>query len=100
MQGGHSREAAVGRRCRASARLRFMGPLALLVAGALAQSSAFADVLIKNARVHTVTSRGTLERADVLVRGTTIAAVGANLNAPASVPVVDATGRELTPGIF
>jgi Amidohydrolase family len=66
----------------------------------LAQSTAFADVLIRNARVHTVTTKGTLDRADVLVRGATIAAVGANLTAPAGVPVVDASGRELTPGIF
>jgi hypothetical protein len=74
--------------------------LALLVAGALAQPKAFADVLIRNARVHTITTKGTLERADVLVRGATIAAVGPNLTAPAGVPVVDASGKELTPGIF
>jgi hypothetical protein len=66
----------------------------------LAQHTALADVLIRNARVHTVTTKGTLDRADVLVRGTTIAAVGTNLAAPAGVAVMDAAGRELTPGLF
>src|SRR5262249_46015543 len=33
-------------------------------------------------------------------RGSTIAAVGENLTAPAGVTTVDASGRELTPGIF
>ena len=81
-------------------RLRLAGALALLMAGAVAQHATFADVLIRNARVHTVTSKGTLDHADVLVRGSTITAVGANLTAPAGVAVVDASGRELTPGIF
>ena len=76
-----------------------LAAFALLLASGLIQS-ALADVLIRNARVHTITSKGTLDRADVLVRGTTIAAVGPNLTAPAGVPVVDATGRELTPGLF
>lgn len=81
-------------------KVRLAALLASLAALSLAHATAFADVLIRNARVHTVTSRGMLERADVLVRGRTIAAVGANLAAPAGVPVVDAAGRELTPGIF
>jgi hypothetical protein len=70
------------------------------VAGLAAHASANADVLIRGARVHTVTSKGTLDKADVLVRGGTIAAVGTNLTAPAGVTVVDASGRELTPGLF
>jgi hypothetical protein len=96
-----SQRAIVGATRGARSRLRLAGALAFLISVVvIAQSSAFADVLIRNARVHTVTSRGTLDRADVLVRGTTIAAVGANLTAPAGVPVVDASGRELTPGLF
>jgi hypothetical protein len=85
---------------RSHSRSRLGAFFALLVAGLLAQHAALADVLIRNARVHTVTSQGTLDRADVLVRGTTIAAVGANLAAPAGVTVMDASGRELTPGLF
>jgi N-acyl-D-aspartate/D-glutamate deacylase len=57
------------------------------------------DLLIRNAKVHTVTERGTLERADVLVRGGRIAAVGSNL-AAAGAAVVEANGRPLTPGLF
>ena len=70
----------------------------LCVACALAISgSAFAqDMLIRNAKVHTATSRGTLENADVLVRNGRISAVGQGLQA-GSATVVDAGGRALTP---
>jgi amidohydrolase family protein len=95
-----ARSANVGATCRTRRRSPLGGTFALLVMGAFLQPTAFADVLIRNARVHTVTSRGTLDGADVLVRGTAIAAVGPNLTAPAGVPVIDAGGRELTPGLF
>jgi len=72
----------------------FVCTLAALPLAAPAQ-----DLLIRNATVHTVTERGTLERADVLVRNGRIAAVGTNL-ATAGVTVVDANGRPLTPGLF
>ena len=49
--------------------------------------------------MHTVTERGTLERADVLVRNGRIAAVGTGL-AAAGATVVEANGRPLTPGLF
>ena len=74
--------------------------LGLFAAGTLLHTPANADVLIRRARVHTVTSKGTLEKADVLVRAGTIAAVGTGLNAPTGATVVDANGRELTPGLF
>lgn len=57
------------------------------------------DLLIRNATVHTVTERGTLERTDVLVRGGRIAAVGSGLVASGAT-VVEANGRPLTPGLF
>jgi len=57
------------------------------------------DLLIRNATVHTVTERGTLERADVLVRNGRISAVGTALAAD-GVTVVEAGGRPLTPGMF
>jgi hypothetical protein len=57
------------------------------------------DLLIRNARVHTVTERGTLERTDVLVRNGRVAAVGTGL-AAAGATVIDANGRPLTPGLF
>jgi hypothetical protein len=69
---------------------------ALALAPALAQAQ---DLLIRNATVHTVTERGTLERTDVLVRNGRIAAVGSGLSA-AGAAVVEADGRPLTPGLF
>ena len=58
------------------------------------------DILIRGARVHTITAEGTRENTDVLVRAGRIAAIGSGLEAPAGVTVVDAKGRDLTPGIF
>jgi hypothetical protein len=75
-------------------------PGALLCAlAALPMAAAALDLLIRNARVHTVSERGTLEHADVLVRNGRIAAVGAGLTA-AGATVVEAGGRPLTPGLF
>ena len=58
------------------------------------------DLLIRGARVHTVGAAGTLANADVLVQNGRIADVGIVLAAPAGATVIDAKGRELTPGIF
>jgi len=66
---------------------------------ALPFAAAAQDLLIRNAKVHTVSERGTLERADVLVRNGRIAAVGTGL-AAAGATVIDANGRALTPGLF
>jgi Amidohydrolase family len=57
------------------------------------------DILIRDAKVHTVSSRGTLEHTDVLVRDGRIAAVGTGLIAE-GVAVVEAGNRPLTPGFF
>ncbi|MBS7458019.1 amidohydrolase family protein [Coralloluteibacterium stylophorae] len=58
------------------------------------------DVLIRRAKVHTATDRGTLADADVLVQGGVIRGVGPGLAAPAGIEVVEAGGRPLTPGLF
>ncbi len=61
------------------------------------------DVLIRGAKVHTVTSRGQLDSADVLVHGGRIAAITSSsdgLQAPTGTKVVEAKGRPLTPGMF
>jgi hypothetical protein len=72
----------------------------LAAAGGLLSVGAHgADVLIRDATVHTVSSRGTLEHADVLIRDGRIAAVGASLSA-AGAAVIDAKSRPLTPGLF
>ncbi|MCL1635755.1 amidohydrolase family protein [Luteimonas sp. SX5] len=64
-----------------------------------AMPSAAQDLLIRNATVHTATTRGTLQNTDVLVRGGKIAAVGSNLQA-GGVQAIDAQGRPLTPALF
>ncbi len=64
-----------------------------------AQELAAGDLLIRNATVLTVTN-GTMENADVLIRDGIIAAVGKQLNAPQDIPVTDATGMYVMPGII
>jgi hypothetical protein len=59
-----------------------------------------ADVLIRNAEVHTLTTTGKLAKGDVLVRDGRIAAVGASVTAPAGATIVEADGKPLTPGLF
>jgi imidazolonepropionase-like amidohydrolase len=53
----------------------------------------------KGARVMTA-SGVVYERADVLVRGSKIAAVGVDVRAPAGVEVVDGRGKTVTPGLI
>jgi len=65
-----------------------------------AQTPRTTDVLIHGARVFTMTSKGTLDNADVIIRNGKVAAVGANLTAPAGATTIEANGRALTPGIF
>lgn len=75
-------------------------PRAAVLLLAVAGGAQAQDLLIRNATVHTAGARGSLERTDVLVRGGVISAVGSALSAPASVVVVEADGRPLTPALF
>lgn len=77
-----------------SRRIAFIGLMAFAF-GAQAQ-----NVLIRNATVHTAGAQGTLQNADVLVQGGIIRAVGRNLANAGNVPVMDAGGKPLTPGLF
>lgn len=74
----------------------------LSAASALAIASAAAqDLAITNAKVWTGTSAGTLENATVIITDGEISALGENLSAPrGGVPVIDAEGKWLTPGII
>ncbi|MDO8834179.1 MAG: amidohydrolase family protein, partial [Vicinamibacterales bacterium] len=56
-----------------------------------------AVVAITNARIHPVTSP-TIERGTMVIRGTRIAAVGADVQVPAGAKVVDAKGADVYPG--
>ena len=52
---------------------------------------------ITNARIHPVTQPG-IERGTIVIRGGTIAAVGADVPVPAGAEVIDATGADIYPG--
>jgi hypothetical protein len=58
------------------------------------------DLLIRGARVHTLSAQGTLPDADVLVRDGRIAALGPALGVPPGTTVIEARGRPVTPGLF
>ncbi len=58
------------------------------------------SALIKNATVHTATSAGTLDQTDILIQDGKIHRLGHDLKAADSVPVFDAAGRSVTPGLF
>lgn len=59
-----------------------------------------AVTVIRNATVMTAADAGTIENASILVRDGKIAAIGTDLDIPASAHVIDAEGRYVTPGII
>jgi hypothetical protein len=67
--------------------------------GALS-SAAHAQVLIRDATVHTGTAAGVLQHTDILIRDGRVADLGAHLGAPAGAQVIDAGGRPVTAGFF
>jgi len=71
-------------------------------AGAAADTAAApaGSVLIRNATVHTATSAGVLEHTDVLITDGKIAELGRDLKTPAGTEVIDAAGKQVTPGLF
>lgn len=74
------------------------GAVAAIVA---ALPAAAQTVLLRDARVYTMAGgAGVLDEADVLIDGGVIAAVGADLAAPAGARVINAKGRVVTPGLF
>lgn len=63
-------------------------------------SSVYADsILIRNAKVHTMTADGTMS-ADVLVEAGVVRRIGQDLSANDGAKIIDAAGRPLTPGLF
>jgi Amidohydrolase family len=79
-----------------------MRPLHQLVLAAsliAAPCAAAQEFIVRGATVHTASVKGTLKNTDVLVRGGVIVAIGALTAAPTAV-VIDAKGKELTPGLF
>jgi Amidohydrolase family len=73
---------------------------AILAASLIAAQCATAqEFIVRGATVHTASAKGTLKNTDVLVRGGVIVAIGAQTAAP-NAAVIDARGKELTPGLF
>jgi hypothetical protein len=71
-----------------------------LTAGAMAAQRASAqEFIIRGATVHTASIKGTLKNTDVVVRGGVIVAIGSDAGA-SNATVIDAKGKELTPGLF
>ena len=79
---------------------RLLCKTCLAAALAFAGTAPAAELLIRNATVHTVDARGTLKGADVRVRDGRIAEIGTGLGAGDGASVVDGTGKVLTPGLF
>ena len=57
-------------------------------------------VLFENARIWTSSEAGILEDADLLITDGRIVAVGRNLDAPDGARVIDASGKQITPGLI
>lgn len=57
-------------------------------------------VLIRNATIHTMSSAGTLQHADLLISNGKVAALGRALSAPVGAEIIEAGGRPVTPGLF
>jgi imidazolonepropionase-like amidohydrolase len=66
----------------------------------LAFNLAAQPIAITNAKVHTGGAQGTLDNATVIIDGSRIAAVGANVNIPANARRIDGQGKVVTPGLF
>jgi Amidohydrolase family len=73
---------------------------ALMAAGIAAQFATAQDLVIRGATVHTAATSGTLKDTDVVVRAGVIVAVGPGSFAAPGATVIDAKGKELTPGLF
>jgi hypothetical protein len=73
---------------------------ALMAAGIAVQIAAAQDLLISGATVHTAAANGTLKNTDIVVRDGVIAAIGPHPLAAPGATVIDAKGKEVTPGLF
>jgi imidazolonepropionase-like amidohydrolase len=77
-----------------------MKPLIALLFLACCTPAISQDVLVRSATVHTMSREGTLANTDVLMRAGRIVAVGIGLTASPGTTIIEAQGRELTPGLF
>ena len=73
----------------------FIGLLSLLISS----FSLSEELLLKNAKVHTATDRGTLEKTDILIRDGVIVRIGKNI-ASSRADERDVSGKVITPGLI
>src|SRR5262249_9375774 len=66
----------------------------------MAPPAAPAAVLGGNPTIWTAGPKGTLQNADLLIKGGKVAAVGTNLTAPAGALTIDGSGKHVAPGII
>ncbi len=57
-------------------------------------------IIIENATIHTLGSQGTLKNASILIENGKISTIGIGIPKPDSAKVIDAEGREITPGLM
>lgn len=81
--------------CRINSTILIVTGLLLFPLSAVAQA-----LFINDATVHTMSSQGVLQQADLLIREGHIRAIGPGLSAPADARVIEARGRPVTPGFF
>ncbi|SVA88852.1 uncharacterized protein METZ01_LOCUS141706, partial [marine metagenome] len=58
------------------------------------------SIAITNGKVYTMGPAGTLERATILIEGSTITAVGEDLVVPEGTEIIDVDGQPVTPGLM
>lgn len=77
---------------------RLLVSLILLIAASSGYVQA-RDLLIRNARVYTLTDQGILDNADIYIKEGKISAVGSDLPSTADSDVIEAAGKQVTPGL-
>ena len=73
----------------------FIGLLILLISS----FSLSEELLLKNAKIHTATDRGTIDKADVLIRDGVIIRICKNIISSRAV-VEDLSGKVISPGLI
>lgn len=73
--------------------------LLLLMAGAAPGQAQAGELLIRNAQVYTLEEPPVLTATDIYIKDGRIAALGAGLSPDGAPKVIDATGKQVTPGL-
>ena len=73
----------------------FIGLLSLLIS----PFSLSEELLLKNAKIHTATDKGTIEKADILIRDGMIVRIGKNIVSSRAI-VEDLSGKVISPGLI